>query len=83
MSRHSRNGLNDFSEILDAMKVCRDAMIKVHNAYDTRHPIYREASWLMTDIDNLAGILTGHHDLFSDGGSTSAARWDRWRKSNA
>jgi len=82
MSRFARNGLNDFTDILDAMKVCRDAMIKINNAYNARHPMDREAAWIVADIDNLAGILTGHRDLFSEQGSTTAPRWHRWRKDN-
>jgi hypothetical protein len=81
--RHARNGLNDFTDILEAMKVCRDAMTKIHTAYNSRHPIYREAIWLMTDIDTLAGILTGHRDLFHEQGSTTDPRWQQWRKNNA
>ncbi len=36
----------------------------------------------MTDIDNLAGMITGHRDLFHDKGTTAATWWDRWRKEN-
>ena len=60
----ARLGISDWTETLAAMKVCRDAMIKIAIAYPPRHPIAREADWLVKDIDNLAGILTGKHDLW-------------------
>jgi len=39
-------------------------MVKLLTADNARHPVYREAQWLMADIDNLAGILTGNRQLF-------------------
>ncbi len=46
------------------MKTCRDAMIKIAINYPTRDPIAREASWLLKDIDALAGMITGKSDLW-------------------
>ena len=54
------------------MKMCRDAMIDVARNYPSRHPIAREADWLVKDIDNLAGIITGKH---SSGTAIICARW--------
>ena len=60
----SRLGITDWTETLAAMKVCRDAMIKIAVNYPSRDPIAREADWLVKDIDNLAGIITGKRDLW-------------------
>lgn len=64
MTNDSRRGLVDTQPTLAALKTCRDAMLVILRSYPPRHPLYREASWLMKDIDNLAGILTGDHTLF-------------------
>ena len=64
MTNDARRGLVDTQPTLAAMKVCRDAMIVILRSYPPRHPIAREATWLMKDIDTLAGILTGDNELF-------------------
>ena len=60
----SQLGIKDWTETLASMKACRDAMIDIARSYPARHPIAREADWLVKDIDNLAGIITGKRDLW-------------------
>ena len=67
-------GMTDFTKTLAALKACRDAMVDMRSRYPFRHPMHREAGWLMTDIDNLAGIITGHRDLRHDMGSSGQSR---------
>ena len=72
----SRIGMADRTETLTAMKVCRDAMIRIAMSYPSRDPIARDADWLLKDIDNLAGIIAGKHDLVSVPRQTlSCAGW--------
>ena len=65
------SGITDWTKTLAAMKTCRDAMIDVARNYPG--PTHRgEADWLVKDIDNLAGIITGKRDLWH---SNRAASW--------
>ena len=66
--------MTDFTETLAAMKACRDAMAKVIMTHHARHPLHREAEWLVADIDNLTTIITGrsndrHRAASGHGGS--------------
>jgi len=67
----SRNGISDFTHTLATMKLCRDEMIRIARCYPPRHPIAREAGWLVRDIDALAGIITGKPDWWHEKGSTA------------
>ncbi len=60
-----RTGIVDPSHVLAAMQACREAMIELQccNAY--RSAIYREATAVMRDIDDLALLITGKRDYFA------------------
>ena len=65
MGTNKRIGIVDPSDLIDAMRRCRDAMVEMQRCYPYRSTIYREASVIMRDIDSLALLITGKSDYFA------------------
>lgn len=59
MPRRKRLGLYEQSNELAAMKLCREAMVRVETHCKIGSPEYRAASEVMTKIDDLAELFTG------------------------
>lgn len=59
MPRPKRLGLYDQSNELAAMKLCREAMVRVETKCRIGSPEYQAAGEVMTKIDDLAELFTG------------------------
>ncbi len=55
----------DPSQVLEAIRACREAMIELQRCYPYRSAIYREAAVVMRDMDGLALLITGERDYFA------------------
>lgn len=64
MNRHQKVGLTDHSDVLEAMKACRAGMVRLMTAYPFRSAIYREASAMTRELDDLAFLITGEKNYF-------------------
>lgn len=55
----------DSEGLLERMRPAHGALVEILRAYPARHPIYREATVTLADLDALATLLTGREGYFA------------------
>lgn len=55
--------------VLNALRICRDAMVDVHSNVKINGPVYHAASMVRAAIDAMATLLTGDPQYFWAQGS--------------
>lgn len=60
--RSKRQGILDPSAEIEAMRVCRDAMVRIRTACPINSPEYKAAYEVMRSIDDLVELMTGRRE---------------------